>query len=132
MNLITITPPEFSDICEKTNLDILKGKSGIYILVDKDGKNLYVGKSIDLHIRMYKHIKSRTTSLFKRFVYGFKYFEVDNPVDLEIYETYLINELKPPFNSSKVYVYNSNYLMHKYLLKEETERIAKHECRKLV
>lgn len=105
--MINITIPEFSEAMDKDQVKSIGAKAGVYVLMDKDKKEIYVGKSIDLSNRLNVHFKRRKKEIMKPYVKYFKYFEVTNLVDLEIYETYLINLLQPPFNSSKVYTYSA-------------------------
>ena len=111
--MIQITIPDFVSL-PKNDLSQVKGKAGIYVLLDKDDVILYVGKSADLFQRLNMHINSRDISYAKPFIEKIKYFEVFNDLDLEIYETYVINQLRPLFNISKVYNYNPSKAKREY------------------
>ena len=110
--MINITLPAFVSL-QLNKLTRVKGKFGVYVILDKNESPLYVGKG-ELFDRLTQHVKRGKTTLFRRYIKTIRYFEVNDPTEREIYETYLINELKPPFNSSKVYSYDSYFAKHKY------------------
>lgn len=84
--------------------------SGIYKLFSKDKTLLYIGKAKHIRRRIHQHLMSEDGELYDYRIHikGFSYFVVDDPVERDIYETYMINKLKPKLNSSKVYTYNNS------------------------
>jgi predicted GIY-YIG superfamily endonuclease len=76
------------------------GNQGVYVLRDRRRKVLYVGKSMRLYSRLQSHIRS--SPFGHKIAYITLYF-VDEPYELDIYETYAINLFKPKYNKDKAY-----------------------------
>jgi hypothetical protein len=77
---------------------------GIYRIYSETGKILYVGKAKCFKSRVGAHLRGTTnTSNVSHLFHYAEIFELKNEVDRDIYETYLINKLKPKYNVSKVY-----------------------------
>lgn len=72
---------------------LLKGKSGIYKLYDKNKELIYLGKSHNLSKRI------KTSSKKKKAEY-FSYTIIDNKADTNIYEMYYIAKIKPKLNKA--------------------------------
>ena|SRR5690606_23044798 len=92
----------------KRDLSVFKDlaeKGGVYAFY-KDETPLYVGKCKNLKTRIYEHVigMTNTSSFFGSFEYV-KFFYEDCPMNRDIYETYLINTLKPLFNKNKTFTY---------------------------
>ena len=111
--MINITIPDFVTL-PVNELDQVKKILGVYVILDKHNQPLYVGKG-DLFVRLTQHLKTSKTTLFRGYIQSVKYFEVWDDTERDIYETYLINTLKPPFNSSKVYSYDSYFAKKNYV-----------------
>lgn len=87
-----------------SNKILVRDMAGVYLLYDRKGKLLYVGKSVNLRDRLLDHIKGvGNSSAFFRDIHEILVYFCDDPMEREIYETYLINKLKPVYNRSKVY-----------------------------
>lgn len=77
---------------------------GVYIFVDSDKQVLYVGISDNIYRRVYSHLRgSGSIDIFK---YGtdklsVQFFEEENALYRDIYESYLIYQLRPRYNISK-------------------------------
>ena len=71
----------------------------VYRYLNLNGEVIYVGKTDNLKRRFNEH---KSEDMYKE-CYKVEYIELDNPADIEIYETYYINKYKPKYNSSKVY-----------------------------
>jgi hypothetical protein len=71
----------------------------VYRYVDISGNIIYVGKTGDLKRRFQEHKKEE---MYKD-CYKVEYIELDNPADIEIYETYYINKWMPKYNGAKKY-----------------------------
>ncbi|MFB5932980.1 nucleotide excision repair endonuclease [Peribacillus frigoritolerans] len=81
-----------------------KDISGIYCIYSEGGKLLYVGKSQCLKNRLSAHFGgySNMKDICHMFYYA-EIYEMENGADRDIYETYMINKLKPLYNVDKVY-----------------------------
>lgn len=83
------------NINELKTVPIVK-KRGIYFLYD-DKELVYIGQSIHINTRIYgDHVKGE-----KRFN-SYKYFEVDNDIDLDRIEEYYILEHNPKYNKNSL------------------------------
>ena len=71
----------------------------IYKMFDKNNKIIYIGKTIDIDQRIRQH--SLDKDWFKT-VYKIYYAECLNKTDMDIYEIYYINKLKPLHNKQLV------------------------------
>lgn len=110
---------------EKKYIDqYLKKKSGLYLFYNNNFELMYIGKAGDIRSRVDQHIKGKThTKDIKHNFKYFRYIEINNIVDMDIYETYYINLLKPKLNIDKVYTYKSDIGLNKYKSEEEINRI---------
>ncbi|MGG1397463.1 nucleotide excision repair endonuclease [Bacillus salipaludis] len=84
---------------------IPRDKGGIILLFNEKDELLYVGKARKLRPRVKKHfedtvspIKSHRDEVFKIAV-----SVVEDPMEREIYETYIINEQHAKYNIDKVF-----------------------------
>lgn len=78
--------------------------SGVYVLLGQNNRMLYVGKSINIKKRIEKHIIGyRDSERFFKDIVRIRMYLSKNQFYVEIYETYLINELMPEFNRDKSY-----------------------------
>jgi hypothetical protein len=89
---------------ENSNL-IPKRFKGIYLFYNSDKELLYIGKTSRIQSRFLQH--SNTANTFEddwrnKISYA-EVFELKSSCDREIYETYLINKLRPKHNVDKVY-----------------------------
>jgi excinuclease UvrABC nuclease subunit len=123
--MININIPEvdLSFSCDQYHeyIEQLKKKSGIYLFYD-DNELLYIGKTVNLYSRLIGHING--SSNLKDVKHNFKRVEVifiNDVVGREIYETYMINTLKPLLNVDKVFTYTSSRYEDKYNPKHTIE-----------
>ncbi len=86
----------------------IKQKSGLYLLYSNEGELLYIGKSINLKSRLIRHFKggSNVEDYIKEFKKIGCYY-IDDELELDLCETYLINTLHPKYNKNK-YVVNKD------------------------
>jgi excinuclease UvrABC nuclease subunit len=78
--------------------------SGVYVLRDKAGACLYVGKTVNLWTRLNNHINGQQDSIrFYKNINTVTLYLTSSQFELEIYETYLINMLMPKFNRDKMF-----------------------------
>lgn len=81
----------------------------IYFFYDSVDTLLYVGKSTNLKSRLKNHFSPDSIKLdsWKQMVDkgNIVVYKCENPTDLDIYETYLINRHQPLYNKDKVFNY---------------------------
>jgi hypothetical protein len=105
---VTITKqddPELSNIYGFTDFHLIsRDNGGIFIFFNDNEELLFVGKARTLIPRIKKHFED-TVSVIKEHRHEVTKIDVciiEDPVDREIYETYIINELKAKYNVDKV------------------------------
>ncbi|WP_071461557.1 nucleotide excision repair endonuclease [Bacillus massilinigeriensis] len=106
---VTITKqknPELSNIYGFTDFHLItREKGGIFMFYNNKEELLFVGKARKLRQRIKKHFED-TVSPIKNHrdeVTKIDVCVVEDPVDREIYETYIINTLKAKYNVDKVF-----------------------------
>ncbi|MBF7155714.1 nucleotide excision repair endonuclease [Bacillus albus] len=102
--VIELTLPS-SSVFAKENISNIKPEGGIYFLYSLSNELLYIGKSTNIKVRVNNHIKgSSNTEEHAEEFNKVECFYIDNPLEIEIYETYLINTLKPKYNKNKIFI----------------------------
>jgi hypothetical protein len=106
---VTITKqdnPELSNIYGFTDFHLItREKGGIYMFYNNSDELLFVGKARKLRPRIKKHFED-TVSPIKNHrdeVTKIEVCVIEDPVDREIYETFIINESKSKYNVDKVF-----------------------------
>lgn len=98
--------PEGSHIFGFTEFHLIpRDRGGIFSFYNSKDELLFVGKARKLRPRIKKHFED-SVSLVKNHrdeITKICVFLVDNPMHREIYETYMINELKAKYNIDKVF-----------------------------
>ncbi len=115
-NLINIFLPA-DDICIQAEEHMLipKDKSGIYKIYNKNNEVMYIGKAASLRQRICQHMSSSSNSYdINHNFYTIRCIYVDDPFEREIFETFLINTMKPPLNWDKVFTYKSQRYSEKF------------------
>ncbi|MDF1510860.1 nucleotide excision repair endonuclease [Robertmurraya sp. DFI.2.37] len=80
----------------------LKKVTGVYVFFDKFENPVYIGKSKDLYGRVISHINGKSEKpKIKELSRLCKIYKIEDYAMADIYETYLINELKPLLNIDK-------------------------------
>lgn len=104
-----------SNLISLDNLHTLPQSKGIYFIYNTKNELMYVGKSINIRKRIYSHIHDEYSDWKHNFA-KMKFIKLSNLNDKELndYETYFINEEKPPLNLAKVYTYKSERYSPKY------------------
>lgn len=87
----------------------------VYVMYDKVGNVLYVGKTRDMKIRMSQHF-GKEAEEWKSEVRNIKYMNCFTEIDMSIYEIYLINVLKPKYNKSLLFSGDTNLMLHYNLI----------------
>jgi hypothetical protein len=99
MNLSIEIPQDIITI-NKNDIEKISNKKGVYYLYNKDEKLIYIGKSKNVKSRIKQHLAS---SRFKAEIFKISYFIVETSVEIDIYETYLIDKFKPIHNVGKTF-----------------------------
>lgn len=98
--------PELSNIYGFTDFHLIpRDKGGIFMFYNDDHELLFVGKARKLRPRVKKHFED-TVSVIKEHRHEVSRIEVcliEEPVDREIYETYIVNKLKAKYNVEKAF-----------------------------
>ena len=84
---------------------IPRDKGGIFLFYNINDELLFVGKARKLRQRVKKHFEDNVSPIknHRDEVYRIDVCIVDEPMDREIYETYIINTLKSKYNIEKVF-----------------------------
>ncbi|XJZ28890.1 nucleotide excision repair endonuclease [Bacillota bacterium Lsc_1132] len=84
---------------------IPRDKGGIIFFFNADDELLFVGKARKLRPRVKKHFEDSVSpiKLHRDEVYKIAVAIVEDPMEREIYETYIINKLQAKYNIDKVF-----------------------------
>lgn len=100
------TDPKESNIYGFTEFHLITRElGGIFMFYNDQDELLFVGKARKLRPRIKKHFED-TVSVMKKHrdeVTKIEVCLVEDPVHREIYETFIINELKAKYNEDKVF-----------------------------
>lgn len=105
---VTITKqdaPELSNIYGFTDFHLITRElGGIFMFYNDKDELLFVGKARKLRPRIKKHFEDTVSPIKnnRNEVTKIEVCIVENPVDREIYETYIINKYKAKYNVDKV------------------------------
>ncbi|PWW08624.1 GIY-YIG catalytic domain-containing protein [Paenibacillus cellulosilyticus] len=97
--------PQMSNIYGFTDFHLItREKGGIFLFYNDKQELLFVGKARKLRPRIKKHFED-TVSLMKNHreeVATIEVYIVEDPVEREIYETYIVNKYRAKYNVDKV------------------------------
>lgn len=84
---------------------IPRDKGGLILFYNINDDLLYVGKARKLRQRVIKHLQDNVSPLknHRDEVYRIDVSIVEDPMERDIYETYLINKFKAKYNIEKVF-----------------------------
>ncbi|WP_203290214.1 nucleotide excision repair endonuclease [Metabacillus sp. cB07] len=84
---------------------IPRDKGGIFMFFNINDELLFVGKARKLRQRIKKHFEDQVSPIknHRDEVHEIAVCIVESPMEREIYETYLINELQAKYNVEKVF-----------------------------
>ncbi|HYK72883.1 MAG TPA: nucleotide excision repair endonuclease [Pseudoneobacillus sp.] len=84
---------------------ISRDKGGIIMFFNADDDLLFVGKARKLRPRVKRHFEDSVSPIrnYRDEVYKIAVIHVENPMEREIYETYIINTLHAKYNIEKVF-----------------------------
>lgn len=97
--------PELSNIYGFTDFHLIpRDMGGIFMFYNDNEELLFVGKARKLRPRIKKHFEDTVSAIKmnRDEVAKIDVCIVEDPVHREIYETYIINELKAKYNVDKV------------------------------
>ncbi|OLS38226.1 nucleotide excision repair endonuclease [Alkalihalophilus pseudofirmus] len=106
---VTITKqdnPELSNIYGFTDFHLIpRDKGGIFMFYNDKKELLFVGKARKLRQRIKKHFEDTVSpiKMHRDEVAKIDVCIIEDPVHREIYETFIINELKAKYNVDKVF-----------------------------
>ncbi len=93
---IAVKPDRFSKDAKK-----LPASPGVYIMKDKDGRVIYVGKAVSLRDRVSQYFRgydSPKTRMLMQNMENFEYIVTENEVEALVLESNLIKEHRPRYN----------------------------------
>lgn len=84
---------------------ITREKGGFFLFYNKDNEVLFVGKARKIRQRIKKHFEDNVSPIkdHRDEIHKIEVYEVEDPMEREIYETYAINYLKAKYNTDKVF-----------------------------
>ena len=84
---------------------IPRDKGGIFLFFNINDELLFVGKARKLRQRIKKHFEDTVSpiKMHRDEVYKIDICLVEDPMEREIYETYIINQLQSKYNVDKVF-----------------------------
>lgn len=84
---------------------IPRDKGGLILFYSADEELMFVGKARKLRPRVKKHFEDTVSpiKLHRDEVYKIAVIIVDDPMERELYETYIINKLQAKYNVDKVF-----------------------------
>ncbi|MDQ0199516.1 nucleotide excision repair endonuclease [Neobacillus ginsengisoli] len=84
---------------------IPRDKGGLILFYNNNDELLYVGKARKLRPRIKKHFEDNVSpiKLHRDEVYKISVCVVEDPMEREIYETFLVNKLQAKYNIDKVF-----------------------------
>lgn len=84
---------------------ISRDKGGIILFFNASDELLFVGKARKLRPRVKRHFEDTVSPIrnHRDEVYKIAVFHVEDPMEREIYETYIINTLQAKYNIDKVF-----------------------------
>lgn len=108
VTIIKQNAPELSNIYGFTDFHLItREKGGIFMFYNDNEELLFVGKARKLRPRIKKHFEDTVSPIKnnRNEVTKIEVCIVEDPVDREIYETYIINKYRAKYNIDKV-LYN--------------------------
>jgi hypothetical protein len=84
---------------------IPRDKGGLILFYNANDELLFVGKARKLRPRVKRHFEDQVSpiKMYRHDVYKIAVILVEDPMEREIYETYIINTLKAKYNIEKVF-----------------------------
>src|SRR5690625_4633215 len=108
--IVTSMESEWNKINEDIPYDRHRNCGGIYFIYNYNKELMYIGKAKNINQRISQHKRSHQSEDIRHHFYYYSYFICSDPVNRDIYETFVINKYKPKLNRSKTYTYESEYM----------------------
>ena len=84
---------------------ITREKGGIFLFYNEANEVLFVGKARKIRQRVKKHFEDNVSPVkdHRNEIFKIEVYEIENPMEREIYETYAINAFEAKYNVDKVF-----------------------------
>lgn len=84
---------------------ITRENGGIFLFYNEENELLFVGKARKIRQRIKKHFEDNVSPLknHRDEIFKIEVYEVEDPMEREIYETYAINTFRAKYNVDKVF-----------------------------
>ena len=84
---------------------ITRDNGGIFLFYNEENELLFVGKARKIRQRIKKHFEDNVSPMknHRDEVFKIEVYEIDDPMEREIYETYAINTFRAKYNVDKVF-----------------------------
>lgn len=84
---------------------ITRENGGIFFFYNEQNELLFVGKARKIRQRIKKHFEDNVSPMknHRTEVHKIEVYEIEDPMEREIYETYAINQFKSKYNIDKVF-----------------------------
>ena len=84
---------------------ITRDKGGIFFFYNEKNELLFVGKARKIRQRIKKHFEDNVSPMknHREEINKIEVYEIEDPMEREIYETYAINQFQAKYNIDKVF-----------------------------
>ena len=84
---------------------ITRENGGIFLFYNEENELLFVGKARKIRQRIKKHFEDNVSPMknHRNEIFKIEVYEVEDPMEREIYETYAINSFRAKYNVDKVF-----------------------------
>ncbi|MGN7478258.1 nucleotide excision repair endonuclease [Solibacillus silvestris] len=84
---------------------ITRDKGGIFFFYNEQNELLFVGKARKIRQRIKKHFEDNVSPVknHRGEIHKIEVYEIEDPMEREIYETYAINQFQAKYNIDKVF-----------------------------
>ena len=84
---------------------ITRDKGGIFFFYNEKNELLFVGKARKIRQRIKKHFEDNVSPMknHRDEIHKIEVYEIEDPMEREIYETYAINQFQAKYNIDKVF-----------------------------
>lgn len=84
---------------------ITRDKGGIFFFYNEKNELLFVGKARKIRQRIKKHFEDNVSPMknHRAEIHKIEVYEIEDPMEREIYETFAINQFQSKYNIDKVF-----------------------------
>ncbi len=84
---------------------ITRDKGGIFFFYNEKNELLFVGKAFKIRKRIKKHFEENVSPMknHRAEIHKIEVYEIEDPMEREIYETFAINQFQSKYNIDKVF-----------------------------